>query len=138
MKKIIVVVFVFSLRAASAQFFETLYVDQPFFHHSDPLAAHDDLGLMHQSRISVNETDFAPRYQCRAAYYSMSGRQLIKDPAYVGALQRDLMRLGYYCGAIDGIYSQEVSDGIALLQKNYSMTVTGTLTVPVRRALHLP
>jgi hypothetical protein len=138
MKKIIAIVFVLSLRAASAQFFETLYVDEPFFHHSDPLAARDDLKLLHQSRISVNETDFAPRYQCRAAYYSMSGRQLIKDPAYVGALQRDLMRLGYYCGPIDGLYSQEVSDGIALLQKNYSMTVTGTLTVPVRRVLHLP
>ena len=138
MKKIIVIVFIFSLRAASAQFFETLYIEEPYFHHTDPLAARDDLGLMHQSRISVNETDFAPRYTVRAAYYSMSGRQLIKDPAYVGALQRDLARLGYYCGAIDGIYSQEVSDGISLLQKNYSMHVTGTLTVPVRRALHLP
>lgn len=138
MKKIIVIVFVLSLRAASAQFFETLYIDQPFFHHTDPLAARDDLGLTHQARISVNETDFAPRYDCRAAYYTMSGRQLIKDPAYVGALQRDLARLGYYCGPINGVFSQNVSDGIALLQKNYSMTVTGTLTVPVRRALHLP
>jgi hypothetical protein len=137
MKKIIVIVFVFSLRAASAQFFETFYIDEPWFHHTDSLAARDDLGLMHQSRISVNETDFAPR-MIRAAYYGMSGRQLIKDPAYVGALQRDLARLGYYCGPIDGLYSQEVSDGIALLQKNYSMKVTGTLTVPVRRALHLP
>ena len=137
MKKIIVVVFVLSLRAASAQFFETVYIDQPWFHASDPLAARDDLGLTHQARIAVNETDFAPRY-VRAAYYGMSGRQLIKDPAYVGALQRDLARYGYYCGPIDGIYSQDVSDGIALLQKNYSMRVTGTLTVPVRRALHLP
>src|SRR3954467_4903684 len=138
MKKIIVIVFIFSLRAASAQFFETLYVEEPFFHHTDSLAARDDLGLTHQTRISVNETDFAPRYSCRAAYYGMSGRQLIKDPAYVGALQRDLARLGYYCGPVNGIYSPEVSDGISLLQKNYSMTVTGTLTIPVRRALHLP
>lgn len=138
MKKLIILVFVFSLRAASAQFFETLYIDQPFFHQTDPLAARDDLGLTHQTRISVNETDFAPRYNCRAAYYAMSGRQLAQDPAYVGALQRDLTKLGYYCGPINGIYSQAVSDGISLLQKNYSMTVTGTLTVPVRRALHLP
>ena len=63
---------------------------------------------------------------------------LIAKPAYVGALQRDLSRLGYYCGPIDGVYSDEVSDAIASLQKNYSMRVTGTLTVPVRRVLHLP
>ena len=32
----------------------------------------------------------------------------------------------------------EVSEAIARLQKNYSQRVTGTLTVPVRRVLHLP
>ena len=63
---------------------------------------------------------------------------MIAEPAYVGALQRDLHRLGYYCGEIDGIFSLDVSDAIARMQKNYSMPVTGTLTVPVRRALHLP
>jgi hypothetical protein len=31
-----------------------------------------------------------------------------------------------------------VSDAIAHLQKNYSQRVTGTLTIPVRRVLHLP
>jgi peptidoglycan hydrolase-like protein with peptidoglycan-binding domain len=67
-----------------------------------------------------------------------SGRELIGRPAYVGALQRDLRRLGYYCGPIDGVFSGEVSDAIARLQKNYSMRVTGTLSIPVRRALHLP
>ena len=71
-------------------------------------------------------------------YYFESGTSLISDPAYVGALQRDLRRLGYYCGEIDGIFTREVSVAIARMQKNYSMTVTGTLTVPVRRALHLP
>jgi peptidoglycan hydrolase-like protein with peptidoglycan-binding domain len=56
----------------------------------------------------------------------------------MGALQRDLARLGYYCGPIDGVFSDEVSDAIARLQKNYSQSVTGTLTIPVRRVLHLP
>jgi len=32
----------------------------------------------------------------------------------------------------------QVSDAIAHLQKNYSQRVTGTLTIPVRRVLHLP
>ncbi|PYK68530.1 MAG: hypothetical protein DME45_06925 [Verrucomicrobia bacterium] len=60
------------------------------------------------------------------------------EPAYVAALQRDLKRLGYYCGRIDGIFSDEVSFALARLQKNYSMRVTGELNEPVRRALHLP
>jgi peptidoglycan hydrolase-like protein with peptidoglycan-binding domain len=60
------------------------------------------------------------------------------QPAYVSALQRDLRRLGYYCGPIDGVFSDDVGDAIARLQKNYSMRVTGTLTDPLRRALHLP
>jgi hypothetical protein len=115
-----------------------IFFDRPFFHHTDTLAARDDWGLLHQSRTTVYDTDFAPRYDCRAAYYSMSGRELVAQPAYVGALQRDLARLGYYCGAIDGVYTVEVAEAIATLQKNYSMRVTGTLTVPVRRVLHLP
>jgi peptidoglycan hydrolase-like protein with peptidoglycan-binding domain len=49
-----------------------------------------------------------------------------------------LRALGLYCGPIDGVFSAEVEDAIAHMQKNYSMRVTGTLTVPVRRALYLP
>ena len=115
-----------------------IFFDRPFFHHADTLAARDDWGLLHQSRTTLYETDFAPRFSPRAAYYGMSGRQLITQPAYVGALQRDLARLGYYCGPIDGVFSDEVSEAIASLQKNYSQRVTGTLTIPVRRVLHLP
>ena len=68
----------------------------------------------------------------------MGERELARDPAYIGALQRDLSRLGYYCGRIDGVLSDDVRASIAILQKNYSMRVTGTITVPVRRVLHLP
>ena len=109
----------------------------PLFHSTDPLAARDDWGLLHQSP-SLNQTDFARRHRCRFLYYLESGRSLTFDPAYVGALQTTLRRLGYYCGAIDGVFSDEVSDAIAHMQKNYSKRVTGTLTVPVRRALYLP
>ena len=62
----------------------------------------------------------------------------MSDPAYVGALQTALRRLGYYCGAIDGVFSDEVIDAVEHMQKNYSMRVTGTITIPVRRALRLP
>jgi len=138
MKKLLLIVAVIGLRTASAQFLETLNYDDPFFHRTDPLAARDDLGKIHQTRTEVNETDFAHRHPFRALYYLEGGRELIAQPAYVGALQRDLTRLGYYCGPIDGLFSDEVSDAIAGLQKNYSMRVTGTLTIPVRRVLHLP
>jgi hypothetical protein len=103
----------------------------------DPLAARDDYGPVHQMP-SLNTTDFAPRYRYRYAYYFKASEQLVVQPSYVGALQRDLRRLGYYCGPIDGIFSAEVSNAIAHMQKNYSMRVTGTLTDGVRRALHLP
>jgi hypothetical protein len=115
-----------------------IFFDRPFFHHTDTLAPRDDWGLLHQSRTTLYETDFAPRRGWRPLYYLQSGRELITQPAYVGALQRDLARLGYYCGPIDGVFSDEVSDAIARLQKNYSQRVTGTLTIPVRRVLYLP
>jgi hypothetical protein len=104
---------------------------------SDPLAARDDLGLLHQGP-TVLTTDLAPRHSCRFSYYLISSRTLSADPAYVGALQEALIRHGYYCGAIDGVFSPKVSDAVARLQKNYSLPVTGTLTVSVRRALYLP
>jgi hypothetical protein len=138
MKKLLLIIVAIGLRTASAQIMETLNYEDPFFHHTDSLAARDDIGLLHQSRTTVNETDFARRHHWRPLYYFESGRELIAQPAYVGALQRDLARLGYYCGPIDGVFSDEMSDAIASLQKNYSMRVTGTLTIPVRRVLHLP
>jgi hypothetical protein len=110
--------------------------EHPFWSH-DPLAPRDYWGLLHQPS-TVNETDFEPRETWRLFYYNKSGRELMKDRAYVGALQTGLRRNGYYCGAIDGVYTDEVSDAIAKLQKNYGMRVDGYLTVSVRRALRLP
>lgn len=134
--------FGWSFAQAHTDFFEAgddhdPYFYMPFLHHNDTLAARDSWGLLHQSRTTVYETDFSPRMN-RDAYYSMSERQLARHPAYIAALQRDLGRLGYYCGPIDGVLSDDVRASIAILQKNYSMHVTGTITVPVRRVLHLP
>jgi peptidoglycan hydrolase-like protein with peptidoglycan-binding domain len=111
--------------------------DDALFRTTDPLADRDEDGLLHQGPV-LNRTDFAPRHEYRFMYYFESGETLIADPAYVGALQSALRRRGYYCGAINGVFSNEVSAAIARMEKNYSLTVTGTLTVPVRRALHLP
>lgn len=111
--------------------------DDPLFHSTDSLAARDEYGKMHQGPW-LNQTDLESRYTWRPLYYLQSGTELSNQPAYVGALQTALRRLGYYCGPVDGFFSSEVSDAIARLQKNYSMRVTGTLTVPVRRALFLP
>lgn len=114
----------------------TSRADWPFC-STDPLASRDDYGLLHQMPV-VEPTDLAPRYPCRFEYYFMSGEALTTDRGYVGALQRTLFRLGYYCGPNDGVFSVEVSEAIARLQKNHSQRVTGTLTRDVRRALHLP
>ena len=114
-----------------------IFFDPPLFISTDVLAPRDEWGKLHQTRV-LYDVDFAPRYDARAFYYFKAGEQLTLQPAYVGALQRVLTRLGYYCGAIDGKFSPEVSEAIARLQKNYSMPVTGTVTESVRRALNLP
>jgi len=120
---------------AQADEYDIFYND--FFRSTDPLAQRDEYALLHQGK-AVNATDFAPRYRWRLCYYFKAPEQLVVDPAYVGSMQTALRRLGYYCGPVDGIFTPQVADAIARLQKNYSMRVTGTLTDPVRRALHMP
>ncbi len=110
---------------------------EDFSFYTDPLAPRDEGGLLHQMPF-LDRTDLAPRQPLRAGYWFMSGQTLTNDPAYVGALQNSLRRLGYYCGPTDGVFSVEVSAAIARLQKNYSQRVTGTLTRGVRCALYLP
>ena len=136
MKRITLALFL-GLGVTIAQADEFDIVDYGIFRSTDPLAQRDDEGLVHQGR-SVNATDFAPRYHWRWIYYFKAREQLILQPAYVGSMQTALRRMGYYCGPVDGVFTPEVADAIARLQKNYSMRVTGTLTDPVRRALHMP
>ncbi|MGB9474745.1 MAG: peptidoglycan-binding domain-containing protein [Candidatus Udaeobacter sp.] len=112
-------------------------LDYDFIRSIDPLAQRDEWALLHQGK-TLNATDFAPRYKWRWCYYFKDGEQLIAQPAYVGSMQTALRRLGYYCGPVNGVFTPQVSEAIARLQKNCSMRVTGTLTEPVRRALHLP
>jgi hypothetical protein len=109
----------------------------PLFHSTDPMAPRDEWGVLHQSPV-LYPTDYSYRHSYRIFYYFKSGRELLTDPAYVAGLQVSLRNHGYYCGPIDGINSEEISDAIARLQKNYAQRVTGRLTVPVRRALRLP
>ena len=111
--------------------------DDPFFHSTDPLAPRDEWGLLHQT-ATLYPIDFSHRHPYRSDYYFISGRELLTDPAYVGALQVCLRNRGYYCGPIDGIMSEDVTDAIARLQKNHAQRVTGRLTVAVRRTLRLP
>ncbi len=136
MKRVGIVLFAMFLACNGASGF---IIDEEIFsyHSEDSLAPHDEYGLLHQMP-TVRDTDFAPRYNWRWIYYFKANEQLMVQPAYVAALQRDLRRLGYYCGPINGVFSNEVSDAIARFQKNYSMRVSGTLNDPVRRALHLP
>ena len=135
--KPIALALILSLSATMAQADEYDIFYHDIFRPTDPLAQRDEYALLHQGK-AVNATDFAPRYRWRLCYYFKAPEQLVVDPAYVGSMQTALRRLGYYCGPVDGIFTPQVADAIARLQKNYSMRVTGTLTDPVRRALHMP
>jgi hypothetical protein len=137
MKRVALALILGSLGASIAHADEYDILSHEFFRPTDPLAQRDEYGLVHQGP-HVNATDFAPRYHWRWIYYFKVGEQLVLDPAYVGSMQTALRRRGYYCGPIDGVFTPEVADSIARLQKNYSMHVTGTLTDSVRRALHMP
>ena len=136
MKTAICVVFgslILGLGTAKGQ----LDLEDLWFRSSDPLAQRDEYGLLHHSR-TIYPPDAEPRYCWRPLYYLEGANDLVRKPAYVGALQVALKRLGYYCGPIDGVFTDDVSISIAHMQKNYAMRVTGTITIPVRRALHLP
>jgi hypothetical protein len=111
--------------------------DDPLFHSDNPLAARDDWGRLHQMK-NVDETDYFHRSGSRWYYYFKSRHELLRDPAYVASLQTVLRNRGYYCGPIDGVMSDLVSDAIAKAQRNYNQRVDGHLTIPVRRALNLP
>jgi hypothetical protein len=111
--------------------------DDPLFHSSNPLAPRDEWGRLHQMS-NADATDYFPRSGSRLYYYFKSRHELLHDPAYVASLQTVLRSRGYYCGPIDGVMSDNVSEAIARVQKNHVQRVTGTLTVPVRRALNLP
>ena len=111
--------------------------DDPLFHSINPLAPRDEWGRLHQMP-NVDETDYFPRSGSRLYYYFKSRHELLRDPAYVSALQIVMRNRGYYCGPIDGVNSELVSDAIARVQKNHLQRVNGQLTVAVRRALHLP
>ena len=126
-----------SVSATSDPFYDLNFSGYFLIHPHDPLAPRDQWGMLHQGS-KLNQTDYAPRGTSRFDYYYKSGRSLMTDPAYVGMLQTVLRNNGYYCGPIDGYNSEDVSVAIARMQKNYNMRVTGTLTVSVRRALHLP
>ena len=111
--------------------------DDPLFHSINPLAPRDEWGRLHQMP-NVDETDYFPKSGSRLYYYFKSRHELLRDPAYVAALQTVMRNRGYYCGPIDGVNSELVSDAIARVQKNHLQRVNGQLTIAVRRALHLP
>jgi hypothetical protein len=112
-------------------------VDDPLFHSENPLAPRDEWGRLHQVPFVI-PTDYEHRSGSRLYYYFKSRHELLRDPAYVASLQTVLRNRGYYCGPIDGIMSDLVSEAIAKVQKNHVQRVDGQLTVPVRRALNLP
>lgn len=133
MKRLAFVVALFSVAIFNVRAADDYHVGR----FRQPLVPRDSWGVLHVTP-KVDETDFAPHELWRLFYYVKSRHELAKDPAYMGAVQEALRRNGFYCGPIDGVMSEEVSDAIARLQKAYGYRVNGALTVSVRRALYLP
>ena len=136
--KRIALALILALGATIAQADEFDIVDYDIFRSVDPLAQRDDWGLLHQGK-RVNATDFAPRYKWRWCYYFKAPEQLISQPAYVGSMQTALRRLGYYCGPVDGVFTPASEPRPSRgCKRTIPCASPGTLTDPVRRALHMP
>lgn len=53
----------------------------------------------------------------------------------VTAVQRDLTKLGYYHGSIDGLYGRATRGAVARYQTGHHLAVTGTLTIQMLQLL---
>jgi hypothetical protein len=58
--------------------------------------------------------------------------------AIVSAVQSELAKLGYYHGAIDGIFGDETEAAIARYQEDHDLSITGKITAATLQALRLP
>src|SRR3954462_11390919 len=85
--------------------YASVFDDDPLFHSINPLALRDEWGRLHQMP-NVDETDYFPRWGSRLYYYAKSRQELLRDPAYVAALQSVMRNRGYYCGPVDGVMSE--------------------------------
>jgi Putative peptidoglycan binding domain len=74
--------------------------------------------------------DVEPYYNNEQVYDSIP----TSDPT-VTAVQNDLAKLGYYKGAIDGLYGRTTRDAVARYQTDHRLTVTGTLTTQTLQLL---
>jgi hypothetical protein len=57
--------------------------------------------------------------------------------ATVSAVQSQLVKLGYYSGAIDGVEGDETEAALARYQEDHDLSVTGTLTAATLQSLGL-
>jgi Putative peptidoglycan binding domain len=68
--------------------------------------------------------DVEPEYYSAGVSASVDQR---RDPN-VTAVQTDLAKVGYYRGAIDGLFGRATRDAVARYQSDQNLTITGTLT----------
>ena len=116
---------------ASAQELEELW-----FRPSDTLAQRDEYGLLHSSTV-IYPTDLEPRYHWRPLYYLEGEHDVARMPAYVGALQVALTRLGYYRGPIDGIMGPGTSYAIRAYERDHGLRMDGVISGQLIRNMGL-
>jgi hypothetical protein len=86
--------------------------------------------------------DYYPGYYAdvEPEYYSAGVSSSVEqspDPN-VTAVQTDLTQLGYYHGAIDGLFGRDTRDALARYQNDQHLAVTGTLTTETLQSFGLP
>jgi len=75
--------------------------------------------------------DVEPEYYSAGVPASVDQRT---DPN-VTAVQTDLAKLGYYRGAIDGLFGRDTRDAVARYQSDQNVRITGTLTTQTLQSL---
>jgi peptidoglycan hydrolase-like protein with peptidoglycan-binding domain len=75
--------------------------------------------------------DVEPEYYSAGVSASVDQRP---DPNVTSA-QTDLAKLGYYRGAIDGLFGRDTRDAVARYQSDQKVAITGTLTTQTLQSL---
>jgi peptidoglycan hydrolase-like protein with peptidoglycan-binding domain len=75
--------------------------------------------------------DVEPEYYSAGVSASVDRRP---DPNVTSA-QTDLAKLGYYHGAIDGLFGRDTRDAVARYQSDQKFGITGTLTTQTLESL---
>jgi hypothetical protein len=104
----------------------------PYYAYSD--YPYDDYGYANNG-YPYDYYEYSPNNYDDEQGYAPSDQDA--NNATVGAVQSQLVKLGYYRGAIDGVVGDETEAALARYQEEHDLSVTGTLTAATLQSLGL-